>query len=427
MKVAFIVSHFPILSETFVLNQIAGLIDRGHEVDIYSTNRGDTAKLHPDVERYSLLERTYYPPPVPRNFLKRLITGIALTIPNISKDPRRLINSINIFKYRKAAASLCLLYMAIPALGKEPYDIIHCQFGTLSHKGIFFRIINSPMAKVIISFRGFDISKHVKQQGEHCYDKAFKLGDFFLTNCNFFRERMIKLGCDENKAIVLGSGLDCSLFTFTPRYPPTDSRIRLVTTGRLVEKKGIEYGIRAVAKLIKTHPNVEYNIIGDGELRPSLQNLIHQLNVGDNVRLLGWKQQDELIEILDHSHILIAPCVTASDGNQDAPVNALKEAMAMGLPVIGTYHGGIPELIEDGISGFLVPERDADALAERLSYLIEHSQIWPDMGRAGRAYVERHYNLSALNDRLVEIYHHLLDHDNPGLNSRESSPYVITT
>jgi colanic acid/amylovoran biosynthesis glycosyltransferase len=85
-------------------------------------------------------------------------------------------------------------------------------------------------------------------------------------------------------------------------------------------------------------------------------------------------------------------------------VNTLKEAMAMGLPVISTLHGGIPELVKDGISGFLVPERDVDAIAQRLIYLIEHPEIWPQMGKAGRAYVETHYNLNDLNDELVRIY-----------------------
>ncbi|MGK7928564.1 MAG: glycosyltransferase, partial [Spirulina sp.] len=174
----------------------------------------------------------------------------------------------------------------------------------------------------------------------------------------------------------------------------------------------IEYGIRAIASLADTYPNIEYNIIGDGELREYFQQLIQELNVSHRVKLLGWKQQEELIEILDRSHILIAPSVTAADGNQDAPVNTLKEAMAMGLPVIGTHHGGIPELIEEGISGFLVPERDAREIAEKVRYLIDHPEIWPEMGKAGRKRVETQYNMEQLNDELVEIYQQVLDRKN---------------
>ncbi|MCX7595411.1 MAG: glycosyltransferase, partial [Fischerella sp.] len=258
--------------------------------------------------------------------------------------------------------------------------------------------------KLITSFRGYDISWYVQEFGEHVYNELFIKGDFFLTNCEFFKKRIIKLGCDQNKVVVNGSGIDCSRFQFQVRKLESDGKIRIATTGRLVEKKGIEYAIRAVAKVLKIHQNLEYNIVGDGELKGHLQQVIRELNVAEQIKLLGWKNQQEIIEILARAHIFIAPSVTAKDGNQDAPVNTLKEAMAMGLPVISTFHGGIPELVQDGISGFLVPERDADAIAEKLSYFIEHPEIWEQMGKAGRAYVEAHYDINKLNDELVEIY-----------------------
>jgi len=117
----------------------------------------------------------------------------------------------------------------------------------------------------------------------------------------------------------------------------------------------------------------------------------------------------EIIEVLNTCHLFIAPSVTASDGNQDAPVNVLKEAMAMGLPVISTYHGGIPELVEDEISGLLVPERDAEALATKLGYLLEHTKDWSNMGKAGRSFVENNFDLQRLNDKLVSRYEKLLE------------------
>lgn len=412
MRIAVIVGQFPALSETFILNQITGLINRGHEVDIYSLKPGKTSKVHPDVEKYNLLERTYYVPRIPGNFFLRAIKGFGLLAANCYKDPLVLLRSLNVFKYRDQAASLSLLYTVIPLLGKKPYDIIHCQFGMYGLKGIVLRDIGAFKGKLITSFRGHDISRYLKECGSDVYNELFVKGDFFLTNCDYFKHRLLKLGCDQKKVVVLRSGLDSSKFVFTPRSPHPDGRVRIATTGRLVEKKGIEYCIRAVAKL---HPaqrqNIEYNIIGDGPLRDKFQQLIQELDVSDTVKLLGWKQQQELIEILNNSHIFIAPSVTASDGNQDAPVNTLKEAMAMGLPVISTLHGGIPELVEDGISGFLVPERDASAIAEKLSYLISHPQVWLEMGRAGRARVEQQYDLNKLNDQLVKVYQQLQNTD----------------
>jgi colanic acid/amylovoran biosynthesis glycosyltransferase len=208
---------------------------------------------------------------------------------------------------------------------------------------------------------------------------------------------------------VLGSGIDCDRFTFAPRHYPDDGVIRIVTTGRLVEKKGIEYGIRAIAQLAKTHSQIQYLIIGDGPLKAALQALVDELHMHEVIQFLGQKKQQEIIRTLEQAQLFIAPCVTAADGNQDAPVNVLKEAMAMGLPVVSTIHGGIPELVEDGISGFLVPERDVEALATKLADLIAHPEWWVSMGKAGHDFVKSHYGLTQLNDELVDIYQHLID------------------
>ncbi|WP_421655577.1 glycosyltransferase [Leptothermofonsia sp. ETS-13] len=409
MRIAFIVWEFPVLSETFVLNQITGLIDRGHQVDIYAHIQGNTTQVHPDVNQYQLLERTYYIPTIPRNLIGRLFKGIQLFHASRQKNPELVWRSLNFFKHGSRAASLWLLYAITPLLDKEPYDIIHAQFGTDGLTGLSLREAGAIQGKLITTFRGYDISTYVKEKGAGVYRQLFQKGDFFLANCEFFRQAAIQIGCDPARIKVHGSGIDCSRFRFTVRQPSPDGVIRIVTVGRLVEKKGIEYSIRAIAELLKTHPTLEYNIVGDGKLRQPLQRLIDTLGVGDRIKLLGQKSQQALIEILDRSHIFVAPCVTARDGNQDAPVNVLKEAMAMGLPVVSTHHGGIPELVEDGISGFLVPERDVAALGDRIGYLIEHPERWSEMGQAGRTYIETHYDINQLNDRLVELYQQVLE------------------
>ncbi|MBE9198295.1 MULTISPECIES: glycosyltransferase [unclassified Nodularia (in: cyanobacteria)] len=408
MRIAFIVGEFPVVSETFITNQITGLIARGHQVDIYGHPPQHTYQLHPDVEKYHLLAHTHYPPKMPHNYLWRFFKAIELIRKNLQKAPMVVLRSLNIFKYARTAASLRLLYSAMRLLDSQPYDIIHCQFGMLGLEGMFLRDIGAIKGKLITTFRGYDISWFVRKHGEHIYDSLFAQGDFFLANCEYFQKKAIKLGCNPQKLVVHGSGIDSSLFPFKVRQPHIDGKIRIATTGRLVEKKGIEYAIRAVAQVIKSYPNIEYNIIGDGLLKPDLQQIIDSLNITDQVQLVGWKTQPEIVEILDNSDIFIAPCITAKDGNQDAPVNTLKEAMIMGLPVISTLHGGIPELVNNGVSGFLVPERDSNAIASKLIYLIEHPEIWSTMGQAGHAYVESHYDLNRLNDRLVEIYQQVM-------------------
>jgi colanic acid/amylovoran biosynthesis glycosyltransferase len=412
MKIAFLVWRFPVVSEPFILNQITGLLDRGHDVRIYPLNGkpDNLSKIHPIIEQYNLLDRTYYPPTRPDNLLWKYLKGLGLILKNLHRGSLSLLQS-KVFTYNHEVWSLKWLYRAMLFLDREEYDIIHCQFGTLSAMGLLFRDLGILPGKLIVTFRGIDISQHVQEQGEDVYDQLFARGNFFLANCEFFRQKALKIGCNPDRIVVHGSGIDCRQFAFKPRYFPADGIVRIATTGRLVEKKGIEYCIRAIAKLAPIHPNIEFNIIGDGPLKADFEKLIAELDVSNLVKLLGWKQHQEIAEILDNCHLFLAPSVTAADGNQDAPVNTLKEAMAMGLPVISTYHGGIPELVEDGVNGFLVPERDVDAIAQKLAYLIEHPELWESMGTAGRHRVEEKYDMEKLNDELVEIYQSLLEQE----------------
>lgn len=430
MRIAFLVGEFPIFSTTFILNQITGLIDRGYEVDIYAEKPGENFKIHPDVEKYHLLDRTFYYDKMPEERLWRLLKGIGLLLVNFPKNPRLVLRSLNVFKYGKDAASLRLLYAAIallPHLERWPYDIIHCQFGPFGLLGQLFKNLAAPQAKLITSFRGYDLSWFLRWYGENIYTKLFATGDVFFPNCDYFKRLIINLGCDEKKIVVLRSGIDCSRFFFTPRHLNPGDTIKIITIGRLVGKKGIAYGIRAVAKLIKHYPTIEYNIVGDGPLHEELQQLIAELAVGDQVKLLGAKEQQELIEILDRSHILVAPSITDEEGNQEGIPNVLKEAMAMGLPVISTEHAAIPELIEDGITGFLVPERDVDGLAEKLSYVIEHPELWIKIIQAGRTRVENYYDINQLNEQLVDVYQQLLSQDaSTSLPNVESDVAVVS-
>ncbi|MEM9511057.1 MAG: glycosyltransferase, partial [Cyanobacteria bacterium P01_E01_bin.35] len=391
------------------------------QVDIYALEGySGEAKVHPIVNKYNLLERSHYVPNIPHNFIFRCLKALQLLLTQGYKHPLAIIKSLNWFRYGKQALSLRLFYSAIAFLNTKQYDIVHCQFGIYAMQGKYpedagvlkLRSLGLLQGKLIVGFRGWDISWYLKQQGEAVYQQLFPHADFFVTNCNFFRDRAIQIGCPGNKTTVVESGIDCQKFQFKPRQFPEDSIVRLATTGRLIEKKGFEYAIRAVANTLQHYPHLEYNIIGDGYLRDSLKQLIVKLGLASTVKLLGWQQQAEIITILDNSQIFLAPCVTAQDGNQDAPVNTLKEAMAMGLPVISTYHGGIPELVQDGVSGYLVPERDSNAIAEKLQYLIANPHLWQSLGKNGREFVEKHYDIESLNDSLVDIYQRIINTEN---------------
>lgn len=409
MKIAFIVGQFPVVSETFILNQITGLLDRGHEVDIYADYPGNFSKTHQDIDKYQLLDRTYYASRMPANRFFRMLKSLGLLFTNFYKDPVILLRSLNLFKYRNKYGSLTLLFAVVPFLKKRPsYDIIHCHFGSNGVKGRFLREIGAIQGKLIVTFHGIDITKDLQEEGERIYDCLFEAGDLFLPISNRWKQRLIELGCNEKDIVVHRMGINCRQFSFTLRELQANSPVRIVTIARLVEKKGVEYGIRAVAKLVRAKLSIEYHVIGDGPLREDLRQLIQELDANDTIKLLGWKQQQEIVEILNNAHIMLAPSVTSQDGDQEGIPVSLMEAMARGLPIVSTQHSGIPELIENGVSGFLVPEQDVDALAEKLGYLVEHPEVWTEMGRAGRVYVEKHYDINKLNNQLVEIYQKLL-------------------
>jgi colanic acid/amylovoran biosynthesis glycosyltransferase len=144
-----------------------------------------------------------------------------------------------------------------------------------------------------------------------------------------------------------------------------------------------------------------------------LQNLIDTLNAGDNIKLLGWKTQAEVADLLMASDILLAPSVTTEKGDEEGIPGVIMEAFAQRLPVVSTYHAGIPEVVKDGESGFLVPERDVHAMADRLERLIEVPELRFALGQNGRTFVEEHYDVDKLNDRLVRIYQQLLGGELP--------------
>jgi colanic acid/amylovoran biosynthesis glycosyltransferase len=409
MKIAFIVTEFPKLSETPILNQITGLLDRAHEVDIYAEARAPESRIHPDVEKYRLLERTYYPV-IPRNKYRRLLKGVGIVLANSHRYPRAILNALNVFQFGREALLLNRLYGVAPFLGHDPYDIVHCQFGPNGNKAIFLKEIGAISGKLITTFRGYDMHERPNRFGKSTYERLFEEGDLFLVVSQWGKSRLIELGCEEKKILVLHSGIDCGRFAFAIRQPHVNGQIRLVTIARLIEVKGVQYSILAVAKLAKLNLSIKYSIIGDGPLREELQKLVYRLNVGNVIEFLGEKQQHEVIEILNNAHILLASSITDKDGRQDALPNVLKEAMASGLPVISTQYSGIAELVENGVSGFLVPEKDVDSLAEKLSYLLRHPELWPDLGRAGRKRVEEQYDIERLNDQLVIIYQRLLNH-----------------
>jgi colanic acid/amylovoran biosynthesis glycosyltransferase len=195
--------------------------------------------------------------------------------------------------------------------------------------------------------------------------------------------------------------------------------VEVITVARLVEKKGIEYAIRAAALVLRDR-SFRYTIVGDGPERQRLEGLIDHLGVSGSVRIIGWRGHDEVHRLLSTADAFMLPSVTAADGDEEGLPVALMEAMAAGLPVLSTLHSGIPELVRDGIEGFLVRERDVEALASRCSVLVDDPRLRAELGSAARLRIEERHDNHMLHDRLVELYRELLG-EGAALTSADST------
>jgi colanic acid/amylovoran biosynthesis glycosyltransferase len=401
VRIAFFVGEFPALSETFVLNQVTGLIDRGHEVDVYAERPRGEPCVHPDVVRYGLESRTAYDEAPSSLWARALLSPIALVA-------SRSLRTLNVRRYGRLAASLRLLYAARPVAHRPTYDVIHAHFAGNGIKAVQLRDAGLLNGAIVASLHGVDITAHPRLYGRRLYKGLFAAGDLFLPISDRWNDLLAAFGCDAQKVLIHRMGVDCRIFPFRSRHPDPGRPARIVTVARLVEKKGIEDGIRAIVRLARSGLNVEYLVAGSGPLLGRLERTVEDLGAHAFVKLLGARRQPEVRELVGGADVFLAPSRTDPSGDVEGIPVSIMEAMACGLPVVSTYHSGIPELVENGVSGFLVKEGDVGGLEERIRRLLENPRARLAMGSKGREIAERDFNIDRLNDRLVEIYTELL-------------------
>ena len=255
-------------------------------------------------------------------------------------------------------------------------------------------------------FHGNDIRAGLKE-GSGIYKGLADRGDCFLATSNYGYDSFLKFGFNPEKIIRHTVGIDLDKFSFQPKYNYDKSKdiIIVLTVARLVKEKGISYGIKAINEVLKGNPkiNLEYHIIGSGNLENSLRELIRKLKLQKTVKLLGEITQEEVIKELKESHIFLLPSL------EEALGVVLLEAQAVGIPAIATSVGSVNQALLDGKSGFIVPSENINALAERIEYLINNPDVWPKMGLAGRNFIKDRYDITKLNKKLEKIYEDLLE------------------
>jgi len=373
MKITYIVGTFPKLSETFILNQITDLIEHGHDVEIISASRVPENIVHEDIIKYNLVQRT--------NYLVRNQTTLGFEL------NEKIISS---------------LFFT---------DLIHAHFAALPAE-FALKISKAFGIPYVFTAHAYDIfiSPDVKLLREK-FDSASKV----ITISDFNKNYLLNLlGQDlKNKIQIVRCGVRFENFRYVERQPKEILRILLV--GRFVEKKGICYAIEAFKEVSSEYHNIELRIIGDGELKNEIVNLITSLDLQEKVLLLGPRTQSEVIKEMEMADIFMLPSVTAASGDREGVPVTIMEASATGLPVVSTLHSGIPEVVLDGQTGFLVPERDINALAQSLKKLISDPKLRSEMGKQGHAYVAKLYNHQNEMRKLEELFKKL-SNKNPSFN-----------
>ncbi|GAI09150.1 unnamed protein product [marine sediment metagenome] len=225
---------------------------------------------------------------------------------------------------------------------------------------------------------------------------------------------LVGLGCPGEKIIVQHLGVDLNQIRFIPREPERSGEIRVLIAGSFREKKGIPYAIEAFGRVRQAHPQLKLGltIIGDSTGAPREEKekekilmTIKKYRLNDCVRIIGYQPHSVFLREVERHHIFLSPSVHASNGDTEGgvPVSII-EASASGMPVLSTTHCDIPEVIIDKENGYLVPERDTDALVEKLGFLISNPDIWEQMGRNGREHIEKNYNITTQVQKLEETY-----------------------
>lgn len=272
-----------------------------------------------------------------------------------------------------------------------------------------------PLAKaldipLVTTLHGFDITtsrKHFLKSGRPALvryamlqDRLKADGSLFICVSRFIRDAAIKAGIPEKKLCVHYIGIDTSQF----EAAPVEARPRFVHVARLVEKKGTRYLLDAFAQVNRKHPDILLDIIGDGPLRPQLEARAIELGIAESVRFLGVQPHDKVRSTLQGASALVLPSVTAASGDAEGLGIVLLEASASGVPVIGTYHGGIPEAVDEGKTGLLVPERDIHALALALDTLVSDASLQQRMGLAARQFARERFDIHRQSAELERHY-----------------------
>jgi colanic acid/amylovoran biosynthesis glycosyltransferase len=292
------------------------------------------------------------------------------------------------------------------AFAERPFSLVHAHFGPAgAYARRYARRATLPL---VVTFHGYDVPLLSSARRFLPLNLPYALGgpgmlrDLRLGICasTELMDMLLELGVDASRLRVHRLGIDLARFAFMPQR----DRREVLMVGRLVEKKGFEYGLQAFARALGAGVDAGLTIVGTGERRPLLERVARELGIAARVSFVGSQTNEEVAQRMARASVLLAPSVVARDGNRESGLIVVKEASAAGTVPIATRHGGIPDSIDDGRTGYLVEERDASAMGERLARLLRDEPLRRGLAAAGRAKMEREFDNRTLVAALEDIY-----------------------
>lgn len=268
--------------------------------------------------------------------------------------------------------------------------------------------VKGTKTPLVTTFYGQDVSKLGRlEYWQKKYLKLFEYGSLFLAEGSNLKNELVKLGCPEEKVAVQHLGVDPAKYRVKKRKGAHGGKTIILQAASYKPKKGYQTAIAAIRDLAETRNDFEFRVIGSGSAEEvaEMESWVTEYGVGDKVVLLGALKHDQYRAELASADIFFHPSQLAPDGDTEggAPVG-ITEACAMGLPVVATLHADIPEVVLDGKTGLLAPEKDHEALASHLSKLIDNPALRDELGAAGRRRIETEYNIFIQMEKLARLY-----------------------
>ncbi|MFQ5700995.1 MAG: glycosyltransferase [Acidobacteriota bacterium] len=389
MRIAYVVSLFPKLSETFILREMLALKRRGHQVTVFSLKNTPEELVHPEAQAFAA-------DTVRVGFGPGIILAMARVVLRRPSALAEIVARI-VMAHRRRPILLIKNLALVPAATCFAQRIRSLR---IEHIHAHWATYPAMVAWIVSRLTGIPYSVT-----GHAHDlflpnpmlvRKVKDAKFFATISEFNRALLYQAcGPDAmGKVRLIRCGLPLEEFSFVQhRSAPSGALPRVLSVGRLVEYKGFDILIRACARLRECGRRVRCVIVGDGPERARLHRLVAELHLEEEVNLRGSRTQAEVREMMGASDLFVLACIRGADGQQDGIPIVLMEAMALGVPVVSTKLSGIPELVKDGETGLLAAPGDADHLASAMQRILDDPALAESMRTAARAWVEKEFDL----------------------------------